>query len=90
MARASQKEWLYWASNESFPMENTHCGTFMVVEKAAMEQKMKAAVASIMYPAYRMTGMQRRMLASSQQKNAVLEGGEKGRTVILFSKKYLI
>lgn len=48
----------------------------MVVEKAAMEQKMKAAVASIMYPAYRMTGMQRRMLASSQQKNAVLEGGK--------------
>lgn len=53
-------------------MEKTHCGTFMTVEKEAMEKKMKAAVANIMYPAYRMTGMQKRMLASSQQQNAVL------------------
>lgn len=53
-------------------MEKTHCGTFMMVEKEAMEKKMKAAVANIMYPAYRMTGMQKRMLASNQQQNAVL------------------
>ncbi len=53
-------------------MEKIHCGTFMMVEKEAMAKKMKAAVAIIMYPAYRMTGMQKRMLASSQQQNAVL------------------
>ncbi len=53
-------------------MEKMHCGTFMMVEKEAMEKKMKAAVASIMYPAYKMTGMEKRILASSQQQNAVL------------------
>lgn len=53
-------------------MENTHCGTFMMVEKDAMEKKMKAPVASIIYPAYNMTGMQERILASNQQQNAVL------------------
>lgn len=72
VARASQNEWLYWVSKEPFPMEKTHCGTFMMVEKDAMEKKMKAAVANIMYPAYSMTGMQKRILASSQQQNAVL------------------
>lgn len=53
-------------------MEKIHCGTFMIVEKEAMEKKMNAAVASIMYPAYRMTGMENRILASIQQQNAVL------------------
>lgn len=38
-----------------------------------MEKKMNAAVANAMYPAYRMTGMENRMLASIQQQNAVLE-----------------
>lgn len=53
-------------------MENTHCGMFMMVEKDTMEKKMKAPVANIMYPAYNMTGMQKRILASNQQQNAVL------------------
>lgn len=29
-------------------MQKTHCGAFMMVEKDAMEKKMKAAVAIIM------------------------------------------
>lgn len=53
-------------------MEKTHWGTFMMVEKEAMEKKIKAAVAIIMYAAYRMTGMEKRMFASIQQQNAVL------------------
>lgn len=53
-------------------MENTHCGAFMMVEKEATEKKMNAAVASTMYPAYRTTGMQKRMFASNQQQNADL------------------
>lgn len=44
----------------------------MMVEKEAMEKKMNAAVAHIMYPAYKRTGMEKRILASSQQQNAVL------------------
>lgn len=44
----------------------------MMVEKEAMEKKMKSAVIIIMYPAYRITGMEKRMLASIQQQNAVL------------------
>ena len=44
----------------------------MMVEKEAMEKKMKRAVTIIMYPAYRMTGMEKRMLASIQLQNAVL------------------
>lgn len=46
----------------------------MAVEKEAAEKKMKAAVASIMYPAYRTTGMLRRMLPSNQQQKADLWG----------------
>lgn len=72
VARASQNEWLYSISKESVPIEKTHCGAFMIVEKEAMEKKIKAAVAIIMYPAYRMTGMEKRILASIQQQNAVL------------------
>lgn len=53
-------------------MEKTQGGAFMMVENEAMEKKMKAAVAHIMYPAYKMTGMEKRILASSQQQNAVL------------------
>ena len=53
-------------------MEKMHCGAFLMVEKEAVERKRKAAVASIMYPAYRTTGRQKRMLVSSQQQNAVL------------------
>lgn len=47
----------------------------MTVEKEATEKKMKAAVASIMYPAYRTTGMLRRMLPSNQQQKADLVRG---------------
>lgn len=53
-------------------MWKTHVGAFMMVEKEATEEKMKAAVASVMYPAYRSTGMQKRTLASNQQQNADL------------------
>lgn len=49
----------------------------MTVEKDTMEEKTKAAVAIIMYPAYRMTGMEKRMLASTQQQNAVLQSGSR-------------
>lgn len=44
----------------------------MMVVKEIMEKKMNAAVATTMYPAYRITGMEKRMLASIQQQNAVL------------------
>lgn len=44
----------------------------MMVEKEAMEKKMKAAVAIIVYPAYRITGMEKRMLETIQKQNAVL------------------
>lgn len=47
-------------------------GASMTVEKEATEEKRKVAVASIMYPAYRTTGMLRRTLASNQQQNADL------------------
>lgn len=55
-------------------MWKTHVGAFMMVEKEATEEKMKPAVASVMYPAYRGTGMQKRTLASNQQQNADLWG----------------
>lgn len=49
VARASQKEPLYsvWKASE-VPMVNRQVGRFMMVEKEAMEKKMKAAVATIM------------------------------------------
>ena len=47
MASASQKEWLYSVTKVPDPMEKAHVGRFMMVEKEAMEKKMKAAVASI-------------------------------------------
>lgn len=47
-ASASQNEWLYSVSKEPVPIEKIHLGRFMMVEKEAMEKKMKAAVASIM------------------------------------------
>lgn len=65
-------------------MEKTHCGAFMMVEKEAMAKKMKAAVAIIMYPAYRMTGMERRILASIQQQNAVQSVAEAYRPEYLY------
>lgn len=46
----------------------------MAVEKEATEERMKAAAASSMYPAYRTTGMLRRTLASNQQQKADLLG----------------
>lgn len=53
-------------------MWKTHVGAFMTVEKEATEEKRKPAVASVMYPPYRGTGMQKSTLASSQQQNADL------------------
>lgn len=53
-------------------MWKTQTGASMTVEKEATEEKTKVAVASIMYPAYRTTGMLRRTLASNQQQNADL------------------
>lgn len=53
-------------------MLKTHGGAFMAAEKEAADKKTKAAVASIMYPAYSTTGMLRRTLASNQQQNADL------------------
>lgn len=49
VARASQKEPLYsvWKAPE-VPMVNRQVGRFLMVEKEAMEKKMKAAVATIM------------------------------------------
>lgn len=73
VARASQNEWLYSVTKESSPREKTHRGTFMMVEKDAMEKKMQAAVAMVMYPAYKTTGKEKRMLATIQQQNAVLQ-----------------
>lgn len=54
------------------PIEKLHCGMLYIVEKEAKEKKIKAAVASIMKPAYRMTGIEKRMLATIQQQKAVL------------------
>ncbi|KAF3854959.1 hypothetical protein F7725_023014 [Dissostichus mawsoni] len=53
----------------------------MIVEKEAMAKKMKAAVAIIMYPAYRMTGMEKRILARIQQQKAVLLKDEDRRRI---------
>lgn len=53
-------------------MWKTQMGASMMVEKEATEEKRKVAVASIMYPAYRTTGMLRRTLASNQQQKADL------------------
>lgn len=49
VASASQKEPLYsvWKAPE-VPMVNRQVGRFLMVEKEAMEKKMKAAVATIM------------------------------------------
>lgn len=55
-------------------MWKTQMGACMTVEKEATEEKTKVAVASIMHPAYRTTGMLRRTLASSQQQKADLRG----------------
>lgn len=53
-------------------MEKTQRGAEKEAQKEATEQRMKVAVASIMHPACRTTGMLRRMLASNQQQNADL------------------